>query len=84
VIFTLRFKTPTARTPKLSVPEIPVGPKWCEIRQIVFGWTAQKCPFTVKSVHASKTIRYFGQTLSYFSKSVRYEKQNDYANPAIE
>jgi len=19
--------------------EIPVGPKWCEIRQIVFGWT---------------------------------------------
>jgi len=31
--------------------EIPVGPKWCEIRQIVFGWTKQKCPFTVKSVH---------------------------------
>jgi hypothetical protein len=21
--------------------EIPVGPKWCEIRQIVFGWTTQ-------------------------------------------
>jgi hypothetical protein len=31
--------------------EIPVGPKWCEIRQIVFGWTKQKFPFTVKSVH---------------------------------
>src|SRR6266481_5137675 len=31
--------------------EIPVGPKWCEIRQIVFGWTIQKFPFTVKSVH---------------------------------
>jgi hypothetical protein len=31
--------------------EIPVGPKWCEIRQIVFGWTNQKFPFTVKSVH---------------------------------
>jgi hypothetical protein len=31
--------------------EIPVGPKWCEIRQIVFGWTTQKFPFTVKSVH---------------------------------
>jgi len=30
--------------------EIPVGPKWCEIRQIVFGWTKQKFPFTVKSV----------------------------------
>jgi hypothetical protein len=31
--------------------EIPVGPKWCEIRQIVFAWTRQKFPFTVKSVH---------------------------------
>jgi len=31
--------------------ENPVGPKWCEIRQIVFGWTKQKFPFTVKSVH---------------------------------
>ena len=29
--------------------EIPVGPKWCEIRQIVFGWTTQEFPFTVKS-----------------------------------
>jgi len=27
--------------------EIPVGPKWCEIRQTVFGWTAQKFPFNV-------------------------------------
>src|SRR5262245_26229935 len=31
--------------------EIPVGPKWCEIRQMVFGWMKQKFPFTVKSVH---------------------------------
>ena len=31
--------------------EIPVGPKWCEIRQIVFGWTNQKFPFTVKTAH---------------------------------
>ena len=31
--------------------EIPVGSKWCEIRQIVFSWTRQKFPFTVKSVH---------------------------------
>jgi len=31
--------------------ENPVGPKWCEIRQIVFGWAKQKFPFTVKSVH---------------------------------
>jgi hypothetical protein len=34
--------------------EIPVGPKWCEIRQTVFGWTTQKFPFGVKSAHALK------------------------------
>jgi hypothetical protein len=34
--------------------EIPVGPKWCEIRQTVFGWTTQKFPFTVKTAHSLK------------------------------
>ena len=34
--------------------EIPVGPKWCEIRQTVFGWTTQKFPFGVKTAHALK------------------------------
>ena len=34
--------------------EIPVGPKWCEIRQTVFGWTTQKFPFNVKTAHALK------------------------------
>ena len=34
--------------------EIPVGPKWCEIRQIVFGWTPQKSPFNVKTAHTLK------------------------------
>jgi hypothetical protein len=34
--------------------EIPVGPKWCEIRQLVFGWTTQKFPFTVKAAHTLK------------------------------
>jgi hypothetical protein len=34
--------------------EIPVGPKWCEIRQIVFGWTTQKFPFAVKTAHTLK------------------------------
>jgi hypothetical protein len=28
--------------------EIPVGPKWCEIRQTVFGWTTQNFPFSLK------------------------------------
>jgi hypothetical protein len=31
--------------------EIPVGPRWCEIRQIVFSWTTQKFPFNVKTAH---------------------------------
>ena len=34
--------------------EIPVGPKWCEIRQAVFGWTTQKFPFNVKTAHTLK------------------------------
>ena len=34
--------------------EIPVGPKWCEIRQTVFGWTTQKFPFSVKTAHNLK------------------------------
>jgi hypothetical protein len=29
--------------------EIPVGPKWCEIRQTVFGWTMQGFPFSLKT-----------------------------------
>lgn len=36
--------------------EIPVGPKWCEIRQIVFGWTEQTFPFSVKTAHALKFL----------------------------
>jgi hypothetical protein len=34
--------------------EVPVGPKWCEIRQAVFGWTTQKFPFSVKTAHTLK------------------------------
>ena len=34
--------------------EIPVGPKWCEMRQTVFGWTTQKFPFNVKTAHGLK------------------------------
>ena len=34
--------------------EIPLGPKWCDIRQTVLGWTAQKFPFGVKTAHRLK------------------------------
>jgi hypothetical protein len=37
--------------------EIPVGQRWCEIRQTVFGWTKQKFPFSVKTAHALKISR---------------------------
>jgi hypothetical protein len=31
------------------VVEVPVGEKWCEIRQQVFGWTTTKLPTTTGS-----------------------------------
>ncbi len=34
--------------------EIPVGSKWCEIRQTVFGWTIQGFPFSLKTSHILK------------------------------
>jgi hypothetical protein len=34
--------------------EIPVGPKLCEIRQTVFGWTTQSFPFTLKTAKKLK------------------------------
>jgi len=29
--------------------EIPVGPEWCELRKLVFGWTTQSFPFSFKA-----------------------------------
>ena len=29
--------------------EIPVGPEWCALRKLVFGWTTQSFPFTFKA-----------------------------------
>jgi len=34
--------------------EIPVGPKWCEIRQTVFDWTTQSFPFSLKKAKKLK------------------------------
>jgi hypothetical protein len=52
----LKQKTSSAQrlsSQKLSA-KIPVGAKWCEIRQTVFGWTTQKFPSGVKTAHALK------------------------------
>jgi hypothetical protein len=37
--------------------EIPVGPKWCEIRQTVFGWAMQSFPFSSFKASESLEIR---------------------------
>ena len=34
--------------------EIPAKPQWCELRQIVFGWTQIEFPFRVRSGRKSK------------------------------
>jgi hypothetical protein len=34
--------------------EVPVGPKWCEIRETVFGWTTQSFPFSLKTAKKLK------------------------------
>src|SRR6266550_482319 len=53
-IFTSRLQMPTETTFERSAPKFRFGPKWCEIRQTVFGWTTQKFPFTVKTAHTLK------------------------------
>jgi hypothetical protein len=35
--------------PGTVVVEVPAKPQWCEIRQIVFGWTQVQFPFRVRS-----------------------------------
>ena len=50
----LALEHATGNTVGTVSAEIPVGPKWCEIRQTVFGWTTQKFPFSVKTAHALK------------------------------
>jgi len=63
--------------------EIPVGPKWCEIRQTVFSWTAQKFPFGIKTFTAfipsasagqfSQPQQYEGRTVAMSGKITSYK-----------
>ena len=39
----------TGDKPGMVVVEIPAKPQWCELRQIVFGWTQVQFPFRVRS-----------------------------------
>jgi hypothetical protein len=50
----MRLKMRRETTSERVSAEIPVGPRWCEIRETVFGWTTQKFPFSVKTAHALK------------------------------
>jgi hypothetical protein len=45
---TLVLKDAEGRKTESVNAEIPVGPTWCELRQIVFGWTTQRFPFSFK------------------------------------
>jgi hypothetical protein len=45
---TLVLKDAEGRKTESVNAEIPVGPTWCELRQIVFGWTTQSFPFSFK------------------------------------
>ena len=39
----------TGDKPGIVVAEIPAKPQWCQLRQIVFGWTQVQFPFRVRS-----------------------------------
>jgi hypothetical protein len=48
--------------------EIPVGPEWCELRKLVFGWTTQSFPFSFKEsqrleLHEQHVITVMGKAL---------------------
>ena len=46
---TLVFKDADGRKAGSVGAEIPVGPQWCELRKLVFGWTTQSFPFSFKA-----------------------------------
>ena len=50
----LELRDASGRSVGTVSAEIPVGPKWCEIRQTVFSWTTQTFPFSVKTAHTLK------------------------------
>jgi hypothetical protein len=52
--FTWRLRMPPETTSERLAPRFRLAPRWCEIRQTVFGWTTQKFPFSVKTAHALK------------------------------
>jgi hypothetical protein len=45
---TLVLKDADGKKPGSVGAEIPVGPAWCELRKLVFGWTTQSFPFSFK------------------------------------
>jgi hypothetical protein len=47
----------TGDKPGTVVAEIPAKPEWCQLRQIVFGWTHVEFPFRVRSGRKLKIIQ---------------------------
>jgi hypothetical protein len=55
----IALKDATGDKPGMVVVEIPAKPQWCEIRQIVFGWTQVQFPFRVRSGRKLKVNKRF-------------------------
>jgi hypothetical protein len=45
----IALQDPNGDKPGIIVVEIPAKPQWCELRQIVFGWTQVQFPLRVRS-----------------------------------
>jgi hypothetical protein len=45
----IALENATGEKPGIVVAEIPAKSQWCELRQIVFGWTQVQFPFRVRS-----------------------------------
>jgi hypothetical protein len=41
----------------IVVAEIPLGPKWCDLRTRVFSWTRTRFPFQTRSIKRLKVIK---------------------------
>jgi hypothetical protein len=47
---------PSGKKPRRVGVEVPVGQRWCKIRQAVFSWTNAKFPFAIQSNKVFKVV----------------------------
>jgi hypothetical protein len=71
--------------PGVVVVEIPAKPQWCELRQIVFGWTQVQFPFRVRSgrklkVNQPPIITVIGKAFFDIGDSLKDQSKNQRRN----